>query len=64
MRVKLIVEDTYEGLENAINNFIEWGEKEIINISMSESRSTVSALILYKEVTNDWWRKTSNKIFL
>lgn len=54
MRVKLIVEDTYEGLENEINNFIEWGEKEIINISMSESRSTVSALILYKEVTNEW----------
>lgn len=50
MKVKLIVEDTYKGLENAINYFIEMNDlQEIISISMSETRSTVSALILYME---------------
>lgn len=58
MKVKLIIEDTYKGLEDAINYFIDGREREIINISMSESRSTVSALILYKEVQND--RSTEN----
>lgn len=47
MKVKLIVEDTYTGLERAINDFIE--TKEVINISMSETRTVVSAIILYRE---------------
>ena len=47
MKVKLIIEDTYEALENTINNFIK--SKEVINISMSETGTIVSALILYKE---------------
>ena len=47
MKVKLIIEDTYDELEYRINDFIEL--KEVINISISETRTTVSALILYKE---------------
>lgn len=47
MKAKLIVEDTYKSLENEINFFIKG--KEVVSISMSETRSTVSALILYKE---------------
>ena len=47
MKVKLIIEDTYDALEYRINDFIKL--KEVINISMSETRTTVSALILYKE---------------
>lgn len=49
MKVKVIYDYHYGQLESRINDFIK--DKEIVNISLSESDryNYVTALILYKE---------------